>query len=210
MLIEILPYVVGAAVSPVVLATCVILLAQPKKPVQKTFAFFLGGALAASAIGSFIFVTVHQQAQAATPTLSASVIHLIVGLLLVGLTVRIWNKPPKKTRRISKHVHYGRDFFLGVGLMTINFTSLIMFVPASLELQGAAASVRLAGLILLIVSSTLAMWLPLLIVVLMGKKGKRALKSMGQFMTLHGQQVSGGLIGVIAFYELYKGVTGLL
>lgn len=209
MLFEIFPYVVGAAVSPVVLATCVLLLAQPQKPIQKTFAFALGGTLAASVIGSAIFFTVHAKSQSAMPTFSASVIHVMVGLVLLGLAVKVWRKAPKKARRVTKKVHYGRDFALGILLMASNFTSLIMFVPASLDLQDASAETRLVGLVLLIIASTLAMWVPLLLVLVSGKQGKKLLKSLSKFMAAHGQQVSGGLIGVIALYVLYKGVIGL-
>ena len=209
MLIDILPYVVGAAVSPVVLATCVILLAQPQKPVQKTFAYALGGTLAASVIGSIIFLTVHTRSKVAEPTFSASVIHIMVGLVLFGLAVNVWRRPPKKSRRVSKKVHYGRDFGLGILLMATNFTSLIMFVPASLDLHNAPDETRLTALILLIIASTLAMWLPLILVLATGKHGKKLLKSLSKFMAARGQQVSGGLIGVIALYVLYKGISGL-
>jgi threonine/homoserine/homoserine lactone efflux protein len=209
MLFEIFPYVVGAAVSPVVLATCVLLLAQPQKPIQKTFAYALGGTLAATVIGTAIFLTVHAKSQAAMPTFSASVIHVMVGLVLLGLAVKVWRKTPKKARRVSKKVHYGRDFGLGILLMASNFTSLIMFVPASLDLQHAPADTRLTALILLITASTLAMWLPLFFVVVSGKHGRKLLKSMSKFMAAHGQQVSGGLIGFIAIYVLYKGISGL-
>lgn len=209
MLFEILPYVVGAAVSPVVLATCVLLLAQPQKPVQKTFAYALGGTLAATVIGSAIFLTVHAKTQAAMPTFSASVIHVMVGLVLLGLAVKVWRKPAKKAKKVSKKVHYGRDFGLGILLMSSNFTSLIMFVPASLDLQGAPAETRLVALILLIMATILALWVPLILVMVSGKHGRKLLKSMSKFMAKRGQQVSGGLIGVIALYVLYKGISGL-
>jgi len=209
MLIEILPYVVGAAVSPVVLATCVILLAQPQKPVQKTLAFAMGGTLTAVVVGTVIFLTVHAQSQVARPTLSASIIHIMVSLVLLGLAIKVWRKPPKKAKKVSKKVHYARDFGLGILLMASNFTSLIMFVPASLDLQSAPAETRLTGLTLLIISSTLAMWVPLLLVLITGEHGKKLLKSMSKFMAARGQQVSGGLIGVIALYVLYKGISGL-
>jgi len=208
MLIEIVPYVVGAAISPVVLATAVLLLAQAQKPLQKTFAYLLGGLLSASVIGGIIFFAAHAQAQASSPTLTDRVLHLIVGVVLSALAYRVWRKPAKKAKRVSQKVHYGKDFLLGVGLMAVNFTSMIMFVPAGLDLQDAALDVRLTGLTLLVLAATLAMWLPLVLVMALGKRGQSLLKSANSFMSKHGQQVNGGLIGLIAIYVIYKGLAG--
>lgn len=210
MLLQIMPYVLGAMISPVVLATTVILLAQHDKPLQKTGFFLLGGLLTASVVGSIIFFAAHARVEGSKPSLSDSVIHIIVGLVLLLLAVRIWHKKKKPAKKAaSKKVHYSRDFILGLVLMASNFTSLIMFVPAGLELQRAALDTRLTGLVMLILASTLAIWLPLLLVVMLGKHGQKLLASMDRFMARYGQQVSGGMIGVIALYVLYKGVSGL-
>ena len=107
MLFEILPYVVGSAVSPVVLAMTVVLLAQPQKPVQKTVAFALGGTLTACVLGSIIFLTVHAQSEAARPTLSASIIHIILGLVLLVFAFQVWRKPPPKAPDVTCSTRLG-------------------------------------------------------------------------------------------------------
>ena len=142
-------------------------------------------------------------------TIYGGIAAFILGLVLLVFAFQVWRKPPRKAGRVSKKTHYGRDFGLGMLLMASNFTSLIMFVPASLDLQDASAETRLTGLILLIIATILAMWLPLLLVLISGKYGRKVLKSMSKFMTKHGQQVSGGLLGAIAIYVLFKGLSGL-
>lgn len=208
MLVQIIPYILGASISPVVLAVCVLMLAEKQKPLQKAFVFFLGTLTAAIPIGSAIFFAVHTRSQATRPSLTDSTIHIIVGAVLLVMAVRIWRKPHKKTK-VSKKVHYSRNFILGMVLVASDVTSLIMFVPAGLELQTASADVRLAGLVLLIMALTMAAWLPLVAVILLGETGKRLLGVANTFMTKHGQQVSGGMIGAIALYVLFKGLSGL-
>lgn len=209
MLIDITPYVLGAMISPVVLAVSVVLLAQKTKPLQQALVFSLGGLLAAIPIGALVFFAVHAQTQSGKPTLADSTIHIAVGLLLLYLAARAWRKKPEQRRKVGNKVHYGRDFVLGMVLVASDVTSLIMFVPAGLELRNAAPEIQVAGLTLLIAALTMAMWLPLLIVILLGERGKRLLAYANVFMTKHGQQVTGAIVGAIALYELFRGIKGL-
>lgn len=209
MLIQILPYVFGAAISPLLLATAVLLLAQPKKPRAKELVYTLGGITAASIIGTLIFFVVHVRTQSAKPSLAFSLIHIVIGTILLILAFRLYRKENKKPKKVSKKVHYSRDFILGVVLMCSNFTSLIMFVPASIELQGAELTTRITALALLVTASTLAMWLPLILVIALGKSGQKILDKLSVFMRKHGNQVSGSMIGVIAVYVLYRGLSSL-
>lgn len=210
MLIEIMPYLLGAAISPLLLATTVLLLAQPQKPLQKTVVYLLGALNSAALIGGAIFFLLHSrsEAMASRPTLSDALIHILLGVVLLVLAMKMWHKPPKPAK-VNRQVHYSRDFLLGAGLMSLNFTSLIMFVPAGLELQYASGDIKVTGFLLLIAASTLAIWLPLLLVVALGKRGQRLLKVANTFMARHGQQVSASLIGAIALYVIYRGVSGL-
>jgi threonine/homoserine/homoserine lactone efflux protein len=209
MLLEIMPYVVGAAVSPVALAICVLFLASPRKPLQQAVAFAVGGIVSGAVAGSFVFFAVHTRAQSARPTFTDAAIHVFLGLVLLVMAIRIWRKPQKTTKKVSKKTHYSRAFLLGLGMVATDFTSLIMFIPASLALQTASADVRLTGLVLLIVALTSALWLPILVVLLLGETGKRLLAIASKFMTKHGHEVSGGMVGLIALYVLYKGISGL-
>jgi hypothetical protein len=43
---------------------------------------------------------------------------------------------------------------------------------------------------------------------LLGDRGKQLLNSASKFMAKHGQQLNGGLIGLIALYVLYQGLSG--
>lgn len=209
MLVDITPYVLGAMISPVVLAVSVVLLAQKQKPLLQSGIFFLGGLLAAIPVGALVFYAAHARTQASRPTLTDTAIHLVIGLVLLYLAIRAWRKPTTKQHKVGTKVHYGRDFVLGMVLVASDITSLIMFVPAGLVLQTAPGDVRLAGLALLIMALTMAMWLPLLIVILLGERGKRLLAKASSFMSKHGQQVTAVIVGAIAVFELVKGFRGL-
>lgn len=206
---SIVPYILGATISPVLLATTIVLLAQKQKPIAKAMVYLLGGVLTASVIGSFIFFAVHQRTTSGQPSLSDSLIHIIVGLVVLGLSVRMWQKKQTPPKKVNTKVHYSRDFLLGVALMAVNFSSLIMFVPASLELQAESTTVRLTGLVVMVAAASLAMWLPISIVLISGKHGRHVLDRLHSFMLKHGQQISAVVFGLIAVYIIYRGVIGI-
>lgn len=208
MLYEITPYVIGAAVSPLIFITTIFLLSQPNKPKMQTFMYFLGGLAITTAIGSFVFFALHQRQTSGKPSVSESALHILVGLMLLGLAVKIWRKK-NKAKRVSKSLHYGRDILLGVFLMASDITAFAMFIPAAIDLQNASDAVKISGLVLLIVASLLPIWLPLGLVVIMGKKSQKLLGKLSVFMLNHGHQASGALVGAIALYVLYKGIVGL-
>lgn len=209
MLIDILPYVLGATISPVLLTVMVVLLAQPKKPLQQGLTFFVGGVLAAIPIGGLLFFAARAPGQAATPTTAADILHIVIGLLLGVLAIKAWKKPAKKAKKPTNKIRYARDFMLGIVMVGSDITSLIMFVPAGLVLQHAPMSTRIEGLGLLIIALTMAMWLPLIAVMLLGKRGRQLLNTANKVMTKHGQQITAIVVGAIALYELYKGISAL-
>lgn len=209
MLYSIVPYIIGATISPVLLAMAIVLLAQKTQPVTKAIVYLLGSWTAAFGIGSFIFLTVHQRATTSKPTLSDSLIHIVVGVLVLGLAIRMWHQKKKQQKEVATKVRYSKMYFLGIALMAFNFSSLIMFVPASLELQTASALVRLAGLCLMVAAASLAIWLPIIVVIVSGQHGRKVLDRLNIFMVKHGQQLSASVLGLIALYIIYRGVAGI-
>ncbi len=208
MLVEITPYVIGAAVSPLILITTIFLLSQPNTPKMQTFMYFLGGLFITSIIGTIVFFTLHMRSNSGKPSVGDAEIHVLIGLMLLGLAVKIWRRK-QNANRISTKLHYGRDFLLGVFLMASDFTAFAMFIPAAVDLRGASEEVKLIALALLIAASLLPIWLPLGLVIIMGKKSQALLDHLSVFMKKHGHQVSGGLVGAIGCYVLYKGIIAL-
>lgn len=208
MLYEITPYVIGAAVSPLIFITTIFLLSQPYKPKMQTFMYFIGGLVITTALGSIVFFALHHRQTSGKPSVSESALHILIGLMLLGLAVKIWRKK-NKPNSVSKKLHYGRDILLGMFLMASDVTAFAMFIPAAVDMQNASDALKLSALAILIAASLLPIWLPLGLVVVMGKKSQKLLESLSLFMQKHGHQASSGLVGAIALYVLYKGIAGL-
>lgn len=209
MLYSIVPYIVGATISPVLLAMAIVLLAQKDQPITKAMTYLLGAWTAAFGIGSFIFLTVRQRAVSGRPTLTDSLIHIVVGVLVLGLAMRMWRQKKKHQKKVASKVRFSKMYFLGIALMAFNFSSLIMFVPASLELQGAGVLIRFIGLCLMVAAASLAIWLPIIVVVVSGQRGRKVLDRLNVFMVKHGQQLSASVLAIIALYIIYRGVVGI-
>lgn len=211
MLLQIMPYALGAAVSPLLLVTSILILSQPKRPKQQCFVFSLGALVMITTIALLLFFVMHVRAQASDPTMTADIVHIVAGIALLALAAHSWHKgsAANKPARVSSHASYAKAFVLGLALMLGNFTTIIMFIPAGVELQASGDAVRSAGLVLMVLFAMLPIWLPLLLVTAMGKRGEKLLGALSSFMAKHGHEVTAGFVGLIGLYVLLRGILGL-
>lgn len=211
MLLQIMPYAFGAAVSPLLLVTSILILSQPKRPKQQCFVFSLGALATITTIALLLFFVMHVRAPASDPTMTADIIHIVAGIALLALAAHSWHRgsAANKPARVSGHASYAKAFVLGLALMLSNFTTIIMFIPAGVELQTAGDAVRSAGLVLMVMFAMLPIWLPLLLLTAMGKRGEKLLGALSRFMAKHGHEVTAGFVGLIGLYVLLRGILGL-
>lgn len=208
MLYEITPYIIGAAISPLIFITSIFLLAQPKNPKMQTFMYFLGGLVITTLVGVFVFFVLHQRYSSGNESVSERALDILVGLMMLGLALNIWRKK-NKPKKVSRNLHLGRDFLLGMFLMASDVTAFALFIPAAIDLKEASDSIKLTALVLLIGASLLPIWFPLGLAVILGKRSDKILNRISKTMIEHGHQVSGGLIGAIGIYILVKGLIGI-
>lgn len=211
MLLQILPYAFGAAVSPLLLVTTILVLSQPRRPRQQGLAYSVGALATISVIGVLLFFVIHVKAQSGESSITADLAHIVAGLLLLVLAARAWHKGNKanKPAKVSPHANYAKAFLLGVLLMASNFTTILMFIPAGVELQVADNAIRATGLIMMILFAMLPIWVPLFLVSALGKRGQVILDDLSKFMARHGHEVTGGFIGLIGLYVLMRGILSL-
>lgn len=206
--LEILPYVIGAAVSPILLILTILLLSRPKNPKLHTTFYALGCLLMVSVIGAFLFFFVHFTLGKADPSKQTDYIHIGLAILLYFLAWHSLNKKPKKKK--AKQQSFVADFVLGLVMMALNFSTLIMFLPAAVDLEQSGDIVRLIGLAMMIAGAMVPVIVPLLIILLLGKSGDAILARLGKFMHRYGNAITAVFIALIATYVLYRGVVGLV
>ncbi len=207
--LKILPFILGAAISPVLLVTALYVLSRPKEPVKKNLVYLLGGAITVSIISTIIFYTTQIRP---TPAPRNDLIpHLIIGLLLLFLAFDIYHKGPAKSQHQSKK---GQNLFtyfgLGVILMITNFTTIAMIFEVALGLRqyGINGADKVWYLIATIFSSLIPIILPLFVLLLAGKNSEKILDNLSGFMKKYSHIVTSLFFALVGLFVLLKPFIG--
>ena len=212
MIKSILPFVIGAAISPTVLLVTILVLSSKQRPMAKIYCFALGAFITITIIGGVI-LALHVPASANTdPSKTDQIIHIIIGILLFVLAFRIYIKGKNKLESNQKITKTNKsqqliDYFgLGITMMLINVTTIIMYIPVSTTLTTDKVGylVGLWVLLAMVFASMLPILVPIAVILAMGKNSQKALSSMSVFMTHHGYQITSAFFGLLGVYTIVK------
>lgn len=204
-IIKTAPFIVGAAISPIVLMLTLYVLARPAKPIQKTLVFLLGSLVSISFITAVIFyaTTVNPNPSSHSDLLP----HLIIGALLLLLAFNIYHRGPGKAKvEPEKTKGLIAYFTLGVVIMVTNFTTIAMIFEVALELrefaiQGLEKNIYMLATILF---SLLPILLPLLVLLLAGKHSATILDKLSLFMQRYAYIVTAIFFAALGVFSLLK------
>lgn len=202
---KILPYILGAAISPILLVTTLYLLSLPKDPIKKSLIYLLGGSLTIAILTFFIFYTTTFNPNPAPN--NDLIPHLIIGVLLLFLAYGIYSKGPTKAKKqtVSNKKLWG---YLGLGflLMVTNFTTIAMIFEVALELRAnhIVGADKMFYLVATVISSISPILLPLLILILAGKHSKGILEVLSEFMSKYAHLVTAGFFAILGVFSLLK------
>jgi len=204
-LLKSIPYIIGAAISPVVLVMTLFILARPVQPVKKNLFFLLGSAVTITAVASIIFFTTTIRPD---PSPNKDLLpHIIIGLLLLFLAFNIYTQGPAKAKskpdRQDSPIKY---LALGAILMLTNFTTIAMVFALALELRssGILGAEKITYLLAIIIFSLLPIILPLSILFVAGKKSSDILEKLSCFMQRYAHIVTSVFFALMAGYVLLK------
>lgn len=221
---EVLPFALGAMVSPTLLTLQVIVLSSPKSPKLKAWALTLGAAvtlLAYSVLGVTVLSRVADGTSSDTGPHSWTyiVIRGVAGLLLLFIGLRQLRPAPTPGEQHQSGVKAkiataGPLLYLGVGVMGMltDFSSLVLYLPALHEItrsdaDSASKAVVFSFLFLL---TMLPLLLPVLLVTLLGSKGDPVLASLNRFVSAHQRQINAGICLLFSAYLLWTAVDAVL
>lgn len=200
-----LPFILGAAVSPVLLLSTIIILVQANKPVAKAISFLVGSTITITTICFVVFYTANFRNVATAGR--DELVHIVIGLLLLFLAIDIYRRGPSKPKPAKKQSSgIWAYFILGIGLMLTNFTTIAMVFAVAVEIRDTSAEdfTKLIYMFATIISSLLPILLPLGLLVVTGKNSQRVLNTLSRFMNHYAHIITAVFFALLGVFSLVK------
>ena len=216
LLASILPLALGAAVSPMLFGIEILAVSSGSKPVLRAWAVVAGAAallIAYSAVGLAVGSAVHHGSH--HRTLDATLDLVAAGLLAI-LALRTFLRRSATSSKPSLNDRLGDASilaFFGAGAigMGTNFSTLVLYLPALREITKASVSleVKILTAVILLVITLVLIWVPALLVTLLGRRATPALGAMNRWMAAHTTAVTLGIELLFITLLTIKGVGNL-
>jgi hypothetical protein len=216
LLASVLPLAVGAAISPTLLALQLLVLTGATRPRARAWALAAGSALvlaAYSALGLTVLNHLHP-AKHGEHSLRGAVIMFTAAGSLTLLAVRSLAHRPTTadhhtSRTATRLATAPTGWFMGVGAlgMVVNFSTLVLFLPALHEITRSSAGLadRVVAFALLCVITLAPVLAPVILVTVLGARATPALEATHSFVTRHARQIGIVIEVVFAAYLVWRG-----
>lgn len=212
---EVVPLALGAAVSPLLLTTQLLILSGGNQPIRRGWAFAVGVALT-SIVYVVVLATVASGLSISSdhqPTVER-VIKMLAALALVGLGIRAQLHHPDPAKQAARARRLSRarliDFAgLGFVIMCTNLSSLVLMLPAvhlavHTNASGAQEFALLGFIVLCAAAPAL---LPALAVSLFGRRSESLLARVNRFTTKHSAAINAAICYLFAVLLLISALT---
>ena len=215
----VVPLALGAAISPTLFALEVLILSGQRHPIARAWAMAVGAALiliAFSVLGLTLLRNLHSGHHNHSPA-DAS-IELVAGALLLLLAARALF-----SRKTAAESHNDRTqgrladtptiLFVGVGAlgMLVNFSTLLLFLPALHEISHSSVSLAGKGVawLILVLITLLPVLIPVTLVVMLGRRASPLLDHLNKFVANHSRQITITIEVLFAAVLIWKGIAEL-
>lgn len=205
---QVLPFALGAAVSPTLLTLELLILAGKTQPKARAWFFVIGATVVLIAFALLCVSVLSKAGDADGGPVNpwTIVIDSTVIVLLLALGVRqLTHKKPagEQPSKIKQHIASAKvPVFFGVGALAMmgNFSTLVLYIPAVHIITRSAdpSSTKLGVGVMLLVITLLPLWLPVLAVSVVGHRSDPLLARVNAFTTKYQRQVNAGICFVFA------------
>jgi hypothetical protein len=214
---DILPAAVGVAVSPVPVIAAVLMLLSPKA--QKTSLGFLAGWVLGIALAVVVIALISASISPATstgPQPVAGTIHIVVGVLLLGVGVMQWRRRPKgdatpampKWMEAIDSMTAVRGLLLGAALAVLNPKNLALALSAGVFIGVGRLDVGEATIAVVVftvlASSTVAA--PVIAYLVAADQMRNPLDDLGQWLVANNTTVMTVLVLVLGVAQVGNGI----
>jgi hypothetical protein len=218
---QVLPFALGAAVSPTLLTLEFLILAGKVQPKVRAWFFVVGATVVLIAFALLCVSVLSKAGDANGGPVNpwTIVIDGVVILLLGALGIRELRhkKPadaePSKLRRRMATAKAPVFFGIGALAMMGNFSTLVLYIPAVHIITRSTdqTSAKVGTGLMLLVITLLPLWLPVLAVSIVGHRSDALLAKVNVFTTKYQRQVNAGICFVFAAIvavDLVQKLTG--
>jgi threonine/homoserine/homoserine lactone efflux protein len=217
---QVLPLALGSAVSPTLLAVTLLVLSSREKPRARGVFFVLGLLAILAIIGAIVLSAGSKsvQSDATHSDLRSAIVDLVLAgvLLLLGLRTLIHRPDPnrhdKRKPRAERDGVQARHYFVfGLFMMSVNFTTTILYIDALKEVAHADLSSASRGVVwaMLALFATLPALVPLVAYAIAPGPAERGLGRLNAYLTKHARGIGAGVCFVFAAYLAVKGARAL-
>ena len=215
---RVLPLALAGAISPTVLAICLVILSSPKSPKARGL-YFLAGVttvtVAISLLVVFGFGNAVPESQKGTSSHLAGYIDLAFAAILILLAVLTYATRNRKKKDDKPDpvtgVHPLRYYAIGLVIMLGNFTTLAVFLPAlkDIAIDKIAEADRILAMVMVDVIVLTPAWLPVGLYLISPATAKKVLTPLNEFLQRHRTAVGITICLVFAAYLTFLGVKAL-
>lgn len=213
----------AAAVSPVTLSIFLVIMSMAKKPRLAGFSFYIG-AIVVLMVTVFIGIFLGQKLSAsghADPTTMAAIdIFLGAVLFLLGFRNMVSKEHGKNkhilnrlqvdpnTGKVRQFIKY---FLIGIIAFLMNFSTAIFVLAAgrAIGVANSGFTNDTASVLILILIALLIIEVPLIFFVLIPNKAQKVLNPVNEWISSHGNLVTGIFCIAIGFFVVYSGLQKL-
>jgi hypothetical protein len=201
-LIQILPFALASAVSPLLFTFASLVASQKEKSLLKSLLFLLGSAIAIFAIGFVIFFVLAKVSPEKTFTAKDAYIDLFIGILLIGFAVRQFAKPKPNKDKPSRNLSLLAALSLGVGLMVVNTSTIIMYIPAAHVASYYSNIVKVELLCVMVFFSLVPAIVPPAMLRII--RSEKTIDSIKTFVSVNGRYIIAAVFGLLGLLEIFK------
>jgi threonine/homoserine/homoserine lactone efflux protein len=210
---RVLPLAFGAAISPTILATAVLVLASRHRAVARGALYTLGTMVvlvAWTALGLTLLARVHDHISPTQRAVSGAV-DATIGLVLVVFGIREMLLAPRPPREHKANEGLAAAFVLGLVMMLTNFTSLMLYLPAMKDIarSGHPTSDKIVVAVVALLITSLAATLPLALRIVAPGPAATVLADVNGFVTKHQRSIMVIVSFVFGAYLLTRGLHDL-
>lgn len=204
-LLEVLPFALASAISPLVFTISLLVASQKEKSAIKSMAFILGAAISIGIIGFVIFFVLAKLSPGTTYTSRDARIDIVVGILLLFFALRQFRKSPKnKEKKPQRNLSLAAAFGLGFGFMLVNATTIVMYIPAAHVASYYSTDIKLILLLEMILCSLIPAIAPPLILWLIPSQA--VIDSIKTFVNEKGRYIIAIVFGLLGVLEIIKAI----